>query len=255
MRLLNRQLGGLLFSLLCCSAGCSGQSHSGQPTKEPRIKVVDAQSARTAFVEYLSSHGKVFGWKSAADLANIEVEIFGSSTWLVHATDKTQPSSTFTFIADGDGVREATLQNLIYAHTREFPASSDEKDHRKVIDSLIKLHSSQKHRHRAILISSTKDIPGYHDPDNGVVGRTGSWPLDPDLRNAVRPSWKEERPTMNALFYVVYTYNQMGGVVSRYKLRFDATSRDANGRLSEWRFSGADHIVLGKDIGNWTGRK
>lgn len=243
------------FLLLACFGGCSAGSNSGQPAKEPPTKVVDSRTARAAFHEYLAKGGSQFGWKSAADLAKIEVEQFGTSIWLVRATDKTAPSSTYILIADGDGVREATLQNLVYAHVREFPGSSKETDHRKIIESVVKLHSSQKHQHPATLISSTKDIPGYNDPDKGIIGRPGSWPLDRDMQVVVRPLWKEERPTIGYLFYVVYSYNQMGGVVSRYKFQFSDMSREKNKELREWRFSGADHIVLGTVIGNWSARK
>jgi len=50
-------------------------------------------------------------------------------------------------------------------------------------------------------------------------------------------SWKDKA---GRLFYVVYTYQQIGGIVCRYRFRFDK-----NGRLSEWKF-----IELGRGIGD-----
>ena len=215
----------------------------------------DGQKASQAFVDHLEKHGTVIGTKNPKHY-DIEAKPFGSSTWLVYAKFKREaPSSTAIYIADKDGVREATLQNLVYAHAREFAVSSDEKDHRKLIESIVKIHSSNIHQHSAVMISSTKDIPGYHDPANGTLGNRSSRPLDADFRDVVRQSWRQEVSTRGDLYYIVYTYNQMGGFVSRYKFHFNATARDPNEKFHQWRIYTADHIIIGKNVGCTKGRK
>ncbi|MCI0377520.1 MAG: hypothetical protein L0215_07935, partial [Gemmataceae bacterium] len=160
-----------------------------------------------------------------------------------------EPSYTAIFIVDKEGVRKATLPDLAYAHAAEFPVSSDEKDHRKIIESIVFIHSAQADGVPARIISSTADIPGYKSENR--FGRA----LDRDLEDVIRPSWKEERPKAGYLFYVVYSYNQMGGAVGRYKFQFNATARDDDGRFHQWRLYTAEHILLGTGIGDARWRK
>jgi hypothetical protein len=240
----------VVFALfLVFAAGCGEKAvNNGQKQED------DAQKARQAFVDHLEKDGTAVGTKNPKDY-DIEMKPLGSSTWLVFATFKKRaPGSTVIYIADKKGVRAATLQNLVYAHASEFAVSSNENDHRKIIESIVKIHSSNTHRHSAIMISSTKDIPGYHDPDNGIHGNRHSRPLDADFRDVVRQSWKQEISTTGYLYYVVYSYNQMDGCVGRYKFQFNASERDAKGQFHLWRIYTADHIVIGTNVGDFRGR-
>lgn len=248
MTAITRQLHGLLLLFLMCGGGCT----DGDAVKTPDYQVTDSRTARAAFVDHLSKHGTEIGTKTPSDY-DIKVKPFGESTWLVDAAFKGEtPTSRATYIVDQKNVHEATLRNLVYAHASKFPASSDEKKHREIIESIVEIHSSHGHGHPATLISSTKDIPGYEGVKKGIQGNRIGGPLDADLQSVVRPSWKEEWPTSGYLFYVVYTYNRLGGVVSRYKFQFNATSRDENEKFHQWRIYAVDHIILGRMVGDFS---
>lgn len=242
------QFFGLLLVLLLFCAGCSDT----KTVKASSNAVADAKTAREAFSDHLAKHGSDVGTISSAEY-EIKVELFCDSIWLVSAKYKKDPEGrAVVYIVDGNGVRKATLQNLIYAHAKKFPASSDEKDHRSALGSVIRLHSSHDHRGPVNVISSTHDIPGYNIIMKGMDGNRIGGPLDVDLEKVIRPAWKQERRSGEDLFYIVYTYNQVGGVVSRYKFQFHTTpSRDSKGSFNQWRIYAADHIVLGTMVGEF----
>ena len=224
----------------CCIGFADGSAAPYGP-----MNATNSQSVRALVLDYLAKHGSEMGTRVPADY-EIDVQQFGKSTWLVYAKRKNlAPDSTTLFIADKNGVREGSLQNLVYAHAAEFPESADEKDHRKIIESIVKLFSSRGHGRAATIISSTNEILGYGRSNHEPGRDQDDGRLDPDLERVVRPSWKEQRPSAGSLFYVLYTYNQIGGELSRYKFHFKATSRDANNSPNRWRVYTAQQITLG----------
>jgi len=233
-----------LFFFLAFGGGCADG--------RAKIQVTNNQAVRKAFVDYLSNHGTEVGTKSASDY-DIELKPFRQSTWLVYAAYKRDPlGRTPIYLVSEDGIRKATLKNLVYAHAREFPVSSDGKVHREIIESIIEISSSDGFRPPATIISSTRDIPGYDEVKKGRHGNRVGGPLDADLQSVIRPSWKDEWPTSGNLFYVVYTYKTLGGVVSRYKFQFCASSRDENMKFNQWRICNVEHLVLGKSVGDFS---
>jgi hypothetical protein len=239
MRAIATRVFGALFLLLVSCAGCD----DGDP--------IDAKTARAMVIDYLAEYGTEIGSKRPADY-DLEAKLFTDSIWLVHAIFKKEMiGASSLFLVDRHGVRPATPQNLAVAHQQKFGASDSEDYHRKVIESIIHLHSSQGGRFPATLISNTSEIPGYDQIPTGATGARIGGPLDTDLEPVIRPLWKEEWPTSGYLFYVAYTYNPLGGTVSRYKFQFNATARDANGGFSRWKIYSAEHIVLGRMVGDY----
>lgn len=217
--------------------GSGVQRQSDSPPSKPetiRIKVTDQATAVKAFEGYLRERGREWG-STELDAYDHKVEQFGKSTFLIHATRKLCPDGdTFIHIADSDGIRPATLNNLYEAHRREFPRTFDRDTHDKIIKSIIRLHSMQPENSPAAIISGTSDIPGY-----------GNHPLEPDLECAVRPRFSYE-DEQGDIFYVVYTYKRIAqGVVSRYRIGF---LRKGVGLFS------VQCIVLGGKIGDYESR-
>jgi len=100
-------------------------------------------------------------------------------------------------------ITSLSLESSVVAYCAEGIKASNDDDRQKIARSLIELDNPG-----AVLIKSPDDIPGYKKR-----------PLDRDLEGAVRSPWTytDRRGT---LYWITYTYTQLGGRVDRYKFRF-----------------------------------
>jgi len=244
-RALNRQearamkqvVTSVVVGAICLAVGVvigrrlGGDRASPSDTLRSSLKgyVTDEGTARRALGRYLAVKGSRAGSRKLSDF-DVRVEPLGKSTWVIYAKYKhASPRFTHLYLADTEGVRPATLQNLEYAHRREFPRSFDKKTHERIMDSMIRLHTSAPHGRPAKIIASTRDIPGY---DNK--------PLDADLEGVIRSPWSFKNEQGDIL-YVVCTYNRECGIVCRYKFGF------RSGGVGLYR---TEHVELGRRIGD-----
>ena len=116
-------------------------------------------------------------------------------------------------------VKTLTMDSMNVVFLNEYSSSPQEKDRKQLIDDFTKLHSGE----HIIIINKTSDIPGYDKA-----------PLDPDIADAVRAPFSFDKLTT-----VVYTYQQIGGIVRRYRFAFK------NGIT----FRNSECAVVGRRIG------
>jgi hypothetical protein len=148
-------------------------------------------------------------------LVTIKTGMFGKRARIFYATIKDEsPSAEYMFIMDNDTgfIGEGNLSGLVRLCNVTYPPSTNPADHKKIIYTIISLTPISPK-----IISSIRDIPEYEKSK-----------IDPDLESAVRQlySWEDK---VGRLVYVVYTYQEIGGIVSRYRFRFDK-----DGKFSEW---------------------
>ena len=116
-------------------------------------------------------------------------------------------------------VEELNAGSLNVVFLNEYPATPKKKDREKLIDDFTKLHAGES----ISIISTASDIPGYEKA-----------PLDADIADALRAPFDSGKLTT-----VVYTYQQIGGIVRRYRFTFQGGER----------FSRAECAVVGRGIG------
>jgi len=179
------------------------------------LKRIEEPKASSLFVEYLRSKGL-----SPADYA-FNFKAFGKSTWIVscYATG-IKPSLPWRHVMNSRGeVHELTIDSLNGVFLNEYSALPEEKGRAGLIREFVKLHAGED----VFIINSAADIPGYEKA-----------PLDPDVAGAVRAPF-----SFNNLITVVYTYQQIGGIVRRYRFQFK------NGV----NFGRVEVVVVGRAIG------
>jgi hypothetical protein len=159
-------------------------------------------------------------------LVLIKTGMLGDRARIFYATIKNFfPRSELIFIMDNytGRINEGNLSGLVWLCNMIYPPSINPEDHKKIINTVIRLTPRSPK-----IISSIRDIPEYEKSK-----------IDPDLESAVRQlySWEDK---VGRLIYVVYTYQEIGGIVSRYRFRFDK-----DGKLSEWT-----SVELCHDIGD-----
>ena len=176
---------------------------------------VEEKKARLLFVEHLKGIGK-----SPQEHA-FNLRPFGKSTWIISCFTKgIQPSLPWRHVMSSRGeIRELTMDSLNVVFLNEYPSSPGKKEQEQLIRDFVKLHAGE----RVSVIGKTSDIPGY-----------AKTPLDADIAEAVRAPF-----SFGELVTVVYTYQQIGGIVRRYRFTFE------NGT----RFRKAECAVVGRAIG------
>lgn len=183
-----------------------------------RVAPIDDATALSLFANYLE--------RSAARVANykISLALFGENTRVFSVWEKafSNPAPS-VYIMDGLGkIRVASLESWKLAHQDEYPSSGKKDVHQKLTRSFVGLHG------RGRIVSRLDDIPGIRKR-----------PLDKDLQPVIRSLWSQTDEKGN-LFYVTYTYSQIGGVLRRYKFTFDKGTR----------FRDVNCIVLGRGVGD-----
>jgi hypothetical protein len=136
---------------------------------------------------------------------------FGKFTRFLYLTTK-DPYHPFTheFIMGNayGGIHEKSFETITWTCRREFPKSKDPHLHKIIIETFLRLDNKDQR-----IISSTAEIPKY-----------SKYKLDPDVEKTVRPMFSFVRRRRyekeNPLIYVVYTYEQHGGLVMRYRFPF-----------------------------------
>jgi len=178
-------------------------------------KRVDKTRARSLFSEYLKRNGE------QPDGFTFNLSPFGKTTWIVSCYLKgLHPAIPSRYVMNARGeVRELTLDSMNVVFMNEYPNSPEKEDRDKLINEFIKLHTGET----VVIISETSDIPGYTKA-----------PLDADIADAVRAPFNLGKMTT-----VVYTFQQVGGIVSRYRFVFETGKT----------FRKAECAILGEDIG------
>ncbi|MBN2053807.1 hypothetical protein JW905_02715 [bacterium] len=196
-----------VLCLALLAAGCGNPKH---PT-------VTDESARAMIVAQFKARGV----KNASSLLDMDVQPFGARTKVVKVTFRgMMPVSITRWIVDaGHGARPVEISSLLYAFQTDYPCVRTEHDKVSLANLFVQLIAVY---HQEI-IDSTNDIPGY---DNA--------PLDPDLAQSVRAPFH-----IGEKSYVLFTYQQIGGHVRRYRFTFRLT-----GVLDE-----VDCLELGSGIG------
>jgi len=179
------------------------------------LKRVEEKKAKSLFVQHLKSIGK-----TPEEFA-FNTKPFGKSTWLIDCYTKgLEPALPWRHVMNSRGrVKELTMDSMNVVFLNEYGVSPEEKDRKKLVEAFTTLHSGE----RVSIISRTSDIPSY-----------AKAPLDADIADAVRASF-----SFGKLTTVVYTYQQIGGIVRRYRFTFD------NGTA----FRNAECSVVGRKIG------
>ncbi|MGB2806810.1 MAG: hypothetical protein WBC22_03655 [Sedimentisphaerales bacterium] len=155
---------------------------------------------------------------------------FGKWTRFLYLTTK-DPYHPYTlefimYNRDG-GIYEKDLRTITWTCRREFPNSKDPLLHKIIIETFLRLHDKDQR-----IISGTENIPGYDKAK-----------LDLDLEKTVRPMFsfvKRRGYGKEKLIYVVYTYEQDGGIVRRYRFPF---------KNKEVLDETPTCVVIGQDIG------
>ncbi len=140
-----------------------------------------------------------------------------------------QPASRQAWVA---GIGKYALQpldsnSLKTAFLNSYPPSNNDEERREAAGLFVELLSHQGLRPvfagPAKVIESLNQIPGYEKS-----------PLDPDIASTVRPPYN---PSDNEL--VLFTYEQAGGIVCRYKFVF----------RQDGRLFGASRLKLDEKVG------
>ena len=136
------------------------------------------------------------------------------------------PAIPSRYLVRRDGtVDPVTLESVVAAYLTEYVSSRTESERESIVKSLIQIDKGGR------IISSLSDIPEYEKS-----------PLDIDLVDTVREPRTHVDKEGTAL-WILYTYQQNGGRVYRYKVRF------FNGKELGYP---VDKLELGSNIGDAT---
>jgi len=203
-------------------------SSSSRPHLSPagtiNMPVHSEDSAREAFGIYVSARDN-----TSTDQYGLRIECYKNVGWLVYSRYLRMGHGGALYIGDKDGFRPATLNNLYYLVRAAYPVKLKQEQHREVMSEIVRLYTSADGQAPAKIISSVSEIPGYEKQS-----------LEADLKEVVRPSWSYTNQKRSRLVYVLYTYRELGGVVSRYRFVFYGGET----------FYGAECFDLGRDIGD-----
>jgi len=201
-----------LIAFLCCAH-----------VRAAALKPVDDATARRLFEAYLKAQGQ-----SPSDFG-VAIKPFGKTTKFICAGRRDiSPPFTSVYIMNSRGeIWPLGTDSLAAAYLNEFPSCPTEEDRRKLMESFIGHHAQSSLGARAI-IRSTGDIPGY------TTSR-----LDRDLEAGVCAPYSF-RDNKDCTIHVAYTYQRIGGLVHRYRLRFSAKGA----------FHDAQCAELGRDVGD-----
>ena len=179
------------------------------------LKRVEEKKARLLFAQYLTSIGR------PPEEFAFNPKPFGTSTWLIDCyTRDEEPSLPWRHVMNSRGeVKELTMDSLNIVFLNEYPSPLDDNARKKLIEDLSGLHSGE----RVSIITKTSDIPGYDRV-----------PLDKDIADALRAPF-----SFGKLTTVAYTYQQIGGIVRRYRFSFENSAR----------FRRVECAIVGRDIG------
>jgi hypothetical protein len=179
------------------------------------VKRVDEAEAKQLFVSYLKKRGE------SADDWSFGLQPFGDLTWIIHAyrVDVPDPWPYRHIMNTRGDIDELSLGSLHEVFRLEYPSDLQEKDRQEIITQFITLSTGGEY----IILNEPSDIPGYDKAK-----------LDPDVAEIVRAPF-----SFGNLIVVVYTYEQIGGIVSRYRFTFEQGTR----------FSTVECAVLGTWIG------
>ena len=180
------------------------------------LQRVDGKKAKSLFIEHLKAIGR------NTEEHEFNLRPIGKSTWLINCfTRGLSPSLPWRFVMNSRGrTTELTMDSLTVVFLNEYPSSHEKKDQEQLIQEFIELHAGENIE----IIRKISDIPGYT-----------SSPLDTDIADAVRSPF-----SFGKLTTVVYTYQQIDGIVRRYRFTFE------NGIT----FKKAEVAVVGQAIGD-----
>lgn len=144
--------------------------------------------------------------QSAADYA-ISFHPFGQATWIVHAVDRRIGiDHPRRYILDAEGrIFDVTVNGLCHVFAREYPSTPLENERQELVRSFVRLHAGDP----IIVLTSPSDIP---DHDKA--------PVDADLAQAIRAPYSFDEPRYDKRITIVYTYQQLNGLVRRYRFQF-----------------------------------
>jgi hypothetical protein len=199
-------------------SGCTSTMKVDAPLSAQEPERIDPKKSREIFTKYLIKNGM------KPDDYALKTEPFGKFTTMIHCeSTREMPSFSTLHIMDAKGrVCHASLNNLANAFMIEFPVSLGESEQMDLIEKFVSYQGlGQK------IIEKTSDIRDY-----------AKAPLDKDLEATVRAPWKKDQH--GAMIRIVYTYQWHGGVVRRYRFRFEQGER----------FRGVSCLVLGKSLGD-----
>jgi len=155
---------------------------------------------------------------------SITTRSYGTRSRFIYLTHKgIEPAIPRVFLMDSvyGGIHEKDLKSLTWLCQREFPEPKTETEKRSMLETFLRLHHPRQR-----IISSLTDIPGH-----------AKRKLDSDLASTIRPMFLFEEKDEEVVF-IVFTYEQIGGIVRRYRFPFKNRLRLPT------------CIVLGSDIGD-----
>ncbi|MBI4387700.1 MAG: hypothetical protein HY582_01490 [Candidatus Omnitrophica bacterium] len=188
------------------------------------VMAMDDQDVLKKFSAYLKTqnitegnyHGisvQPLGDRGAKFIRASDVTELGGSPTRVYLYDS---KGTFRPLAMGD------LPALVQTYQDYFSASMSEEKHLNLIRSFIGLNEGGQ------IISSVSEIPGY-----------SAGQLTPDVEANIQPL-ASSKGNGNLVVYTIFSYNNVGGAVSKYQFEFDK-----NGRLKS-----VEHTILATQVGS-----
>jgi hypothetical protein len=164
-------------------------------------KRVGEPRAQELFETYLGGQKQ-----SAADYA-ISFHPFGQATWIVHARDKRIGiDHPRRYILDAEGrICDLTVGGLCHVYSHEYSSTPTEHERQDLVRSFVRQHTGDP----IVVLSSPSDIPG-HDMA----------PVDADLAQAIRAPYSFDDRHSGRRVTVIYTYQQLQGLVRRYRFQF-----------------------------------
>jgi hypothetical protein len=182
-----------------------------------QLKRVDETHAKKLFTEHLKKLDK------RLEDYTYSFEPFRKSTWMISCIPRAMELGGvgWRHVMNSRGeIEELSIGSLNVVFMNEYPSSPEKTQQEELMRDFVSLHSGEK----TPVINGIVDIPGYEKSK-----------LDPDIEDALRAPFK-----FGNLVWVVYTYQQHGGIVRRYRFEFE------NGN----RFRRAECAKVGAGIGD-----
>lgn len=214
----------LLIPLALISCGDDEKTETPAPPKELTEEVIHSMLS-----DYLDHEGVIAGlgpnFSESYDLENAHITELGDRYRVVSLSINSKPPGMCVWLASRNGVEKIRSDNLLEAFYGISPAKTDEQKQAIIDRYLFFLHLESSGRGSHKVIDSLDDIEGYEKNK-----------LEPDLESMVRAPYEPKDGT-----HVFYTYNRIGGELTRYRFEFDH-----KGYLRR-----VDVFVLGRKIGDY----
>jgi hypothetical protein len=206
-----------VFLSFCSLLNFSGAIFAGE--NRQRLLESEAQTVFATYLQTRSQNSKAY---------DITLQPFEHLTWIirVHERGLLNPVPT-RYTIDQHGMvgelgrdPDTALPQVNNVFKQEYPMSLTTEERLPMIQAFINLHTGAE----MAILTQLADIPGYSKAE-----------LAPDVAAAIRAPFEVSPDVM-----LVYTYQRVGGVVSRYRFIFQP----------DGIFKAAECAILGQRVGD-----